>query len=131
MKLQDAGACSIRPLATALTRILCLPGFSEGAVKGERHALNGLRSTLHWKLEPATEELNLIVGVRSRVFAAGLVVILVSGGIGDGVGRGVGGGVGPGVGGGGGGGGGVDSVVKVPSSPEVVPPALLATSWKW
>ena len=96
MKLQDAGACSISPLAVALTRILCLPGFSEGAVKGERHALNGLLSTLHWKLEPVTEELNLIVGVRSCVFAAGLVVIFVSGGIGEGAGIGGGIGVGPG-----------------------------------
>ena len=32
-----------------------LAGFSEGAVNGERHALNGLLSTLHWKLAPATE----------------------------------------------------------------------------
>ena len=80
MKLHEAGVGSATPPTTALTRILCLPGFSDGAVKGERHALNGLLSTLHVKLALPPVALNLIVGVRSWVFAGGFEVILVSGG---------------------------------------------------
>ena len=91
--------------------------------------MNGLLSTLHWKLAPPTLDLNLIVGVRSWVLAGGLPVIFVSGGAatsGGGAGRTGGAG-----GGGGGGGGGAEDVVNVWSPPGVAPPALLATNWKW
>jgi hypothetical protein len=48
LKLTEAGVGSATPAINDLTRILCLPGFSEGAVNGEWQALNGLASTLHW-----------------------------------------------------------------------------------
>src|SRR5262249_23228642 len=125
LKLQEAGVGSDTPPTTALTRILCRPGFSDGAVNGERQALNGLLSTLHWKLAPATLALNLIVGVRSWVFAGGFGAILVSGGL-----------CSSSTGGGGGGlcsssTGGTTTldVVNVWSVPGTVPATLWATSW--
>ncbi len=80
MKLHEAGVGSATPATVALTLILCLPGFSDGAVKGERHALKALLSTLQVKVALPPVALNLIVGVRSWVFAGGFEVILVSGG---------------------------------------------------
>ena len=60
-----AGVGSVLPAASiARTLKTCLPGFSPLYFFGERQVLNGLRSSLHWKVEPASVEVNLNFAVR-------------------------------------------------------------------
>ena len=79
MKEEAAGVGSLAPPATAVTLSVWRVKESFLVVSGERHGFSALPSSVHLKVVPATVDLNLKVGVRSLVFAAGFRVILVSG----------------------------------------------------
>jgi hypothetical protein len=80
LNFATAGVGSTLPAGSiASTLSLCLPSFSFFAGRnGELHGWNGLKSSWHWKLDPASLEAKLKLGLRFRVFF-GPPVIVVSG----------------------------------------------------
>ena len=65
---------------TARTLKAWRPGLTL-ALNGERQFLNGLRSSLHWKVEPGWSETNLNAARRRPVFFLGLRLIVVLGAV--------------------------------------------------
>ena len=77
-----AGVGSTLPAGSiARTLKTCLPGFRRVSFFGDRHPLNGLRSSLHWKVDPASLETNLNLTVRLWVRPGRPLVIVVWGGV--------------------------------------------------
>lgn len=66
--------------SVARTLKTCLPKVSFAVVLGELQRLNVPRSSLHSNVDRNSDDLNLKVGVRSRVFADGPAVNAVVGG---------------------------------------------------
>ena len=65
----------------ARTAKVCGPAGSNGVVKGEEQSTKGPPSTLHWKVEPASFELNSNVGELTLVVPVGPPVIAAFGGV--------------------------------------------------
>jgi hypothetical protein len=80
VNLRLAGVGSALP-AELIARTLktCLPTFSPLYFFGDLHFLNLPLSSLHWKVDPLTLEVNLKVAVVLCDFAFGPLLILVSG----------------------------------------------------
>src|SRR5262245_44879870 len=77
-----AGVGSTLPAGSiARTLKTCLPGLRRLYFFGDLQVLNGFRSSLHWKVEPASFETNLNLTVRLWVRPGGPLVIVVCGGV--------------------------------------------------
>jgi len=82
LNLSLAGEESVLPAASvARTLNLCLPFFSRLYFLGDLQGLNGFLSSLHSKLEPGSEEVNLNLTVCFLVFFGAPLVIVVSGAV--------------------------------------------------
>ena len=78
VKLRVAGVGSVFPaLSLAFTLKTCLPNGSLAVVWGDVQAWKRDPSSEHLKVEPASEDLNVNVGVRSWVGPEGPPVIVV------------------------------------------------------
>lgn len=80
VNVRAAGLGSVFPASsTARTRKVWFPRSSACRVLGDLHGLKGAPSSEHSKVERFSLELNLKVGVRSRVLPPGPAVMVVSG----------------------------------------------------
>ncbi len=83
VKDRDRTGLSLPAASIALTKKMWVPLASgEARVNGEAQALRRSTSKRHWKVEPASFEVNLKVGVGSLVRpVAGPAVMLAAGGV--------------------------------------------------